>query len=161
TNMPRAKSGTAAILALVVALVPASAHADYQPGLPPGIDPGIPAFSGPQDPVPPEPAPFDPSTSALGRIFDADVAAGGTSYWFDRVLERPFLSNQDTYLYTRGRALYMYTHNAGALGFGGGYAYRERPTGNNQNLYTVAVSDASFAETTADRKQYPSHWSST
>ena len=48
----------------------------------------------------------------LGRIFDADVAGGGTSYWFDRVLERPFLSNQDSYLYTRGRALYMYTHNA-------------------------------------------------
>lgn len=149
---------TAALLALVLAFLPANARADYQPGLPPGIDPGIPTFSGPQEPVPPEPVPFDPSSSELRRIFDADVAAGGTSYWFDRVLERPFLSNQDTYLYTRGRALYMYTHNPGALGFGGGYAYRERPTGNNQNLYTVTVSDATFTETTAERKQYPSHW---
>jgi len=75
---------TAALLALVLAFVPASAQADYQPGLPPGIDPGTPTFSGPQDPVPPEPVPFDPSASMLSRTFDADVAAGGTSYWFDR-----------------------------------------------------------------------------
>lgn len=118
---------TAALIALILAFVPASAYAGYQSGLPPGIDPGTPTFAGPQDPVPLEPVPFDPSASMLSRIFDADVTAGGTSYWIDRVLERPFLSNQDTYLYTRGRALYMYTHNAGALGFGGGYAYRERP----------------------------------
>jgi hypothetical protein len=76
------------------------------------------------------------------------------------VLERPFLSNQDSHLYTRGRALYMYTHNSGALGSGGGCAYRERPTGNNQNLYTVAIPDAALTETTAERKQYPSHWAS-
>ena len=63
----------------------------------------------------------------LQAIYEADLAAGGTSFWFDRVLERPFLLNQDSYLYTRGRALYMYTHRAGPLGFAGGYAYRERP----------------------------------
>ena len=101
-----------------------------------------------------------PDHGTLERIFAADVAAGGTSYWFDRVLERPFLSNNDSYLYTRGRALYMFTHQAGTLGFANGWAYRERPTGANQAMYTVAVSDATLAEVTAERKQYPSHWSS-
>ena len=88
------------------------------------------------------------------------MAAGGTSYWFDRVLERPFLSNNDSYLYTRGRALYMFTHQAGTLGFANGWAYRERPTGANQAMYTVAISDATLSEVTAERRQYPSHWSS-
>ncbi|HEX6684051.1 MAG TPA: LamG domain-containing protein, partial [Candidatus Limnocylindrales bacterium] len=152
----------AALLTVALPLTsPAPAAADYRPGLPPGVDPSTPVFAGSPNPVPSEPVAFDPSNSMLRRIFDADVAAGGDSYWFDRVLERPFLSTQDSYLYTRGRALYMYTHNSAALGFGGGYAYRERPTGNNQNLYTVTISDAALAETTADRKQYPSHWVST
>ena len=81
--------------------------------MPPAVDPGTPVFAGQADPVPAEPRRFDPASSMLERIYEADLAAGGTSFWFDRVLERPFLSNQDSYLYTRGRALYMYTHNAG------------------------------------------------
>ena len=54
----------------------------------------------------------------------------------------------------------MNSHTAGTLGFAGGYAYRERPTGSNQSLFTVAVQGATLAETTAQRRQYPSHWSS-
>ena len=103
-------------------------------------------------PVPPEPVAFDPSASMLGRDLRRGPSPAAPSYWFDRVLERPFLSNQDTYLYTRGRALYMYTHNAGTLGFAGGYAFRERPTGNNQSIFTVAISDATLTETTAERR---------
>ena len=94
--------------------------------------------------MPAEPAAFEPGKSRLEAIYQADLAAGGTSFWMDRVLERPFLSNQDSYLYTRGRALYMYTHNAGVLGFGSGYAYRERPTGANQTLYSVTISGATL-----------------
>ncbi len=137
-----------------------TAFADYQPGMPPNIDPGDAPFGGSPMPVPPEPGAADPAASRLEAIYDADRSGGGTSFWFDRVLERPFLSNQDTYLYTRGRALYMNSHTTGTLGFAGGYAYRERPTGSNQSLFTVAVQGATLAETTAQRRQYPSHWSS-
>jgi hypothetical protein len=158
--MIRRGLAVALTLGLTLALGAGPAHADYRPGIPPEVDPGTPVFAGATDPVPAEPVAFDPARSMLGRIFDADVADAADSYWFDRLLARPFLSNQDSYLYTRGRALFMYTHNAGPLGFAGGYAYRERPTGNNQNLYTVAVSDATLTESTSDRTQYPSHWSS-
>jgi len=156
------RRGLAAALTigLTLALGAGPAQGDYQPGLPPAVDPGIPTFVGAENPVPAEPAAFDPARGALRRFFEADEASGTGSYWFDRVLARPFLSNADSYLYTRGRALYMYTHNAGPLGFAGGYAYRERPTGNNQNLYTVTVSDATLTESTSERVQYPSHWSS-
>ena len=122
------------------------ARADYKPGIPPAVDPGTPVYAGLADPVPAEPSGPVPDGSTLERIFEADVAAGGTSYWFDRVLERPFLSNNDSYLYTRGRALYMYTHQAGTLGFANGWAYRERPTGSNQAMYTVAISGATLSE---------------
>ena len=151
-----------ALTAIVVAAAAAApARADYKPGIPPAVDPGTPVFTGSEQPVPAEPAAFEPGKSRLEAIYQADLAAGGTSFWIDRVLERPFLSNQDSYLYTRGRALYMYTHNAGVLGFGNGYAYRERPTGANQTLYTVTIPGVTFTETTAERRQYPSHWRST
>ena len=90
--------------------------------------------------MPAPPAAYDPTQNMLQAIFNADVAAGGTSFWVDRILARPFLSGDSTSLYTRGRGLYMYTHTPGTLGFAGGYAYRERPTGASQNLYTVAIS---------------------
>ena len=108
-----------ALTAIAVAAAAATpARADYKPGIPPAVDPGTPVFTGSEQPVPAEPAAFEPGKSRLEAIYQADLAAGGTSFWIDRVLERPFLSNQDSYLYTRGRALYMYTHNAGVLGFG-------------------------------------------
>jgi hypothetical protein len=146
------------VIVAALALGAEAARADYQPGMPPDIDPGTPTYGGAAEPVPPEPA--TATTSRLAAIYEADRARGDGSYWFDRVLERPFLSNQDSHLYTRGRALYMYTHQAGPLGFAGGYAYRERPTGNNQSLFTVAVQGTTLTETTASRRQYPSHWSS-
>jgi hypothetical protein len=137
------------------------ALAVYVPGLPAAVDPGTPTFSGAANPVPAEPVAYNPSTSMLQAIFNADVASGGTSFWFDRVLARPFLSaDYQSALFTRGRALYMNSHTPGTLGFAGGYAYRERPTGSNQNLFTIALSGAALAETTAQRVQYPSHASS-
>ena len=94
-----------AILAMGVAFGAAPANAVYQPGEPPNIDPGTPVFAGSATPVPAEPAAQDPTKNTLRSIYDADVAAGGTSYWFDRILARPFLSNSDSTLMTRGRAL--------------------------------------------------------
>ncbi len=158
-------------LALVVSLLLGSgpASAVYQPGEPPNIDPGTPTYRGLDNPVPAEPAGFDPTRNMMQAIYDADLASGGTSFWFDRILARPFLSNADSTLLTRGRALYMYTHAPGTLGFagagtgangGGGYAYRQPPTtGGPQSLYTIAVSGATVAETTAQRVQYPSYFS--
>jgi hypothetical protein len=166
----RARARVVAALALAASLAyglgPARAAA---PGDPPGIDPGDPPFTGPANPVPAEPAAFDPTKSMLKAIYDADVAAGGTSYWFDRVLARPFLNNSDSALFTRGRALYMYTHAPGVLGFGaggqganggGGYAYRQPPTtGAPRSLYTIGVSGEALTEDTARRVQYPSYYS--
>jgi hypothetical protein len=150
----------------------------FEPGIPPGVDPGTPSYAATSAPIAVEPVGFDPAKSMLGRIYRADVEAGGESFWFDRMLERQAGGSGGNTLYTRGRALYMYTHNAAVLGFagqgtganigGGGAAYREAiqvgncPAGANSicNLYSVTVSDAALVETAAERRQYPSHWSS-
>jgi len=155
------RTSFAILVAACTAAWAPSARAEYRPGIPAAVDPGTPVFAGDADPVPPEPAQLTPGKSRLEAIYDADLAAGGTSFWMDRLLERPFLSTSDSSLYTRGRALYMYTHSAGTLGFAGGYAYRERPTANNQSLYTLAISGTTLSEATAQRHQYPSHWEST
>ncbi|MFF2446366.1 Ig-like domain-containing protein [Neobacillus sp. NPDC058068] len=131
----------------------------YVPGIPAAVDPGTPNYSGAAQPVPTEPVAYDPSKNMLGEIYKSDKAAGGESYWIDRILERPGSAGGND-LFTRGRALYMYTHTPSALGFGGGYAYREMPTGSAQNLYTVTLSDSTLSEVTTERKQYPSYWSS-
>ena len=128
--------------------------------IPPEVDPGTPTYVGLEDPVPDEPVAFNPAVNMLQAIHDADVATGGDSFWIDRILERPAGGSGGDELYTRGRALYMYTHDEDDLGFGGGWAYRERPTGGNQNLYTVDVSDTDFDEDEGQRAQYPSHWTS-
>jgi hypothetical protein len=128
--------------------------------IPPEVDPGTPTYVGLDDPVPDEPVAFDPAISMLQAVYDADMAAGGDSFWIDRILERPAGGSGGDELYTRGRALYMYTHDEDGLGFGGGWAYRERPTGGNEDLYTIDVSDADFDEDEDQRAQYPSHWTS-
>jgi hypothetical protein len=145
---------------LMLALAAAPGFGAYTPGIPAAVDPGTPTFAGSSTPVPTPPVTSDPSTGTLQAIFNADVAAGGTSYWMDRILARPFLSGDSTSLYTRGRGLYMYTHTPGTLGFAGGYAYRERPTGASQSLYTMAITGVTLTETTASRTQYPSYYTS-
>ena len=54
-----------AILAMGVAFGAAPANAVYQPGEPPSVDPGTPVFAGSANPVPAEPAAYDPTTSTL------------------------------------------------------------------------------------------------
>ncbi|WP_157437143.1 LamG-like jellyroll fold domain-containing protein [Actinoplanes subtropicus] len=171
----RKRTGVGALcLALIGTLVlpamPAGAApaGGYHPGEPPAVDPGEPTFTGSATPIPPEPAGYQPRGSMLRAIYNADIAAGGESYWFDRILARPFLSNADSALMTRGRALYMYTHNPRVLGFGagggganggGGYAYRQPPTtAAPQSLYTVGVTGDALVEDTTQRVQYPSYF---
>ena len=116
---------------------------------------------GVANPVPAERVAYDPAKNMMQAIYDADSAAGGTLVLVRldppaAVLER----RGGDALLTRGRALYMNTHTPGTLGFAGGYAYRERPTGASQNLYTIAISGTTLAETTAQRVQYPSYFQS-
>ena len=155
---------------VLAALWVGPARAEYQPGIPPAVDPGTPVFTGLANPVPAEPAAMDPTKNTLRSIYDTDLAAGGTSFWFDRILARPFSAAPgESTLMTRGRALYMYTHAPGTLGFaaggtgangGGGYAYRQPPTtGAPRSLYTIAVSGDPLTETAAERVQYPSYFS--
>jgi len=113
-------AGTSLAVVASLLLSAGTAQAHYQPGEPPAIDPGEPTWVGSATPMPAEPASYDPGKNMLQAIYDADIAAGGTSFWFDRILARPFLSNGDSALMTRGRALYMYTHNARTIGFGAG-----------------------------------------
>ncbi len=159
---------TFGLVAMSLAFGAGSALGVYQPGMPPAADVGMPTFGGSATPVPAEPAAFNPGSSFLQAIFDADVAAGGTSYWFDRILARPYAPTSvdaaANALMTRGRGLYMYSHAPGTIGFAGGYAYRERPTGSNQSLYTITVKNSSgttltMTENTAQRIQYPSYYS--
>jgi hypothetical protein len=170
---PRWRPARAAVVCLTLIgglLAPAAAQANYHPGEPPAVDPGEPTFTGSDTPIPAEPAAYNPSKSMLKAIYDADIKAGGTSYWFDRILARPFLSNQDSALMTRGRALYMYTHNPTLLGFGaggtganggGGFAYRQPPTtGAPRSLYTVSVAGDPLVEDTTQRIQHPSYFTS-
>ena len=165
-----AASLSIALLSGLTTLAP-PVNAAYHPGIPPAVDPGTPTFGGDANPVPPEPVAFDPSTNTLEAIYQADLDAGGTSFWVDRLLARPFRDNStgERALYTRGRALYMYTHNPGVLGFagqgtgangGGGYAYRQPPTTSVVNLYTISLSGGALTETTTERIQYPSYFSS-
>ena len=149
-----------ALGALILTVGATPAFSTYEPGIPSEVDPGTPTYSGEAEPVPDEPVGFDPARSMLARIYEADLAAGGESFWFDRILERPEGLAGGDHLYTRGRALYMYNHNEDILGFGDGYAYRERPTGNNQTLYAITISDADLDEVSEERRQYPSHWTS-
>ena len=157
------------VVSLGVEVAPVGAQ--EPPDIPPAVDPGEPTYVGLADPVPAEPAVFDPTTNMLQRIYAADQAAGGQSYWFDRVLERPAGGGGgNSSLYTKGNALYMYTHNPNILGFagqgtganqgGGGFAYREPIASGVTNLYTVTISDATLTEDTTQRVQYPSYWSS-
>ena len=159
---------------------PAAARSAFEPGIPPEVDPGTPIYSSSSTAIAGEPVGFDPARSMLERIYRADLEAGAESFWFDRMLERQAGGSGGDALYTRGRALYMYTHNPRVLGFagqgtganagGGGAAYREAiQIGDDNcqagpdapcNLYAVTVSGGPLAEATAERRQYPSHWSS-
>ena len=161
------------VLVLVATLLPVTAVRAADPEVPPAVDPGAPTYGGLEDPVPDGPVAFDPTRNMLQAFFDADEAGGSSSYWMDRVLERPGEGAGgagERALYTKGSALFMYSHSATILGFagqgtganqgGGGFGYREPIAGNVTNLYTVTVSGDALAEQAADRRQYPSHWSS-
>ena len=99
---------------------------------------GYPSFKGAADPIPGTGVAFDPSTSYLKQVFDADVANGaGTDtahdFWIDKMLTRTGTAPNGTgtndagdynyagadkneYLFSRGRAAFMYAY-AGSTWF--------------------------------------------
>ncbi|GAA2037269.1 discoidin domain-containing protein [Polymorphospora rubra] len=112
---------------------------------------GYPTFNGPAIPAPP----VGYSTgNTMQAIYDAESA--GTDFWMDRLLARPGNDPAGTWLMTRGRGLYMYTHNPGVIGFGGNTAYWDNIS--SQNAYAVTVTPGTFAEQVSGRWQSPSHW---
>ncbi|MGW6929197.1 discoidin domain-containing protein [Lentzea sp. NPDC054927] len=112
---------------------------------------GYPSFTGPSIPAPP----VGYSTgSTMRAIYDAESA--GTDFWMDRLLARPGNDPAGNFLMTRGRGLFMYTHNPAVIGFGGRSAYWDDLSG--QNAYSVVVSPGTFTEQVNSRVQKPSHY---
>ena len=113
--------------------------------------------------MPPEPVAFDPAREhAAGASTTPTSSAGGTSFWFDRVLE-PAVPQQPGHvpLHPRPGPLHVHAHAGHARLRAAATPTGSGPTGNNQNLYTVAIS-GSDARPRPRRSgvQYPSHWSS-
>ena len=114
-------------------------------------------------------------------MFDADVANGaGTDtahdFWIDKMLTRTGTAPNGTgtndagdynyagadkneYLFSRGRAAFMYTHTPEALGFVGDVAYWDQ-TGNDGFTVEVSIggSKQTLRENTDKRKQTPSYF---
>ncbi|WP_430784182.1 Ig-like domain-containing protein [Actinoplanes sp. G11-F43] len=163
--IPRSLYGATAALLLLTVLSPVAAQAA------PNANTPFPVFKGDANPVPDDRTGYTPGNQ-LQAIFDADVAAGagsapGDDFWIDRMLARtgnqPGGSNGDAnqYLFSRGRALFMKTHQPGTLGFGGEVAYIESIEGG-QGAYTITASvggaDITLTEDAAQRRQTPSYW---
>ena len=88
-------------------------------------------------------------------IFEADLAAGGTDYYLDRILGVSGNASNNV-LQTRGRTLYMRGSSTWTtMGFAGS-AHAGGST-NLGNLYTVTVPGQALTEVGAQRFNAPSH----
>jgi putative cell wall-binding protein len=136
----------------------------------PNADLGYPVFTGSDTPVPATGVEYD-TRSELGAIFDADVAAGAGSspendFWFDEMLARTgtagSFGDDNQWLFSRGKAVFMKAHDPAVLGFGGDVAYWESISGRGAYAITLTVDGApvTLTEVTAERKQTPSYWRS-
>ncbi|WP_428859054.1 beta-L-arabinobiosidase HypBA2 [Bifidobacterium dentium] len=147
----------------------------------PNADMGYPSFKGDTDPIPSAGVSYNPSTSYLKQVFDEDVANGAGNdtshdFWIDEMLTRKSSepvgtgsndageywfegADRNEYLFSRGRAAYMYSHKPGSLGFVGNAAYWDE-TGNDG--FTVGVSangtKVALSEQVDQRKQTPSYF---
>lgn len=90
-------------------------------------------------------------------IFDADLEAGGTDYYLDRILGVAGTTGNNV-LQTRGRTLYMRggtDANFSTMGFAGN-AHAGGPN-NLGDLYTITVPDHEVSEIGDERFNAPSH----
>ncbi|WP_205791338.1 discoidin domain-containing protein [Microbacterium sulfonylureivorans] len=164
---PVAGAAILALTAATLALAPTAASADVAPGNESDIgvytngqtdsmDIGDPTYSNIDEVVQKLAPGVDWTASSMhDRIFDEDLAAGGTDYYLDRILGVSGTAN-NTVLQTRGRSLYMRGgSNWAVMGFAGS-AFAGGPN-NLGNLYTVVVPGQTVAEVGAQRFNAPSH----
>lgn len=131
---------------------------------------GMPVFHGSEAPVPDTGVDYAPSPY-LQRVFDADVGAGagtapGNDFWVDRMLARSgqgFDADENRVAFTRGRAVFMKSHDPAVLGWSGDVAYWESLGRGGAFTYTVEVDGTPVAltEQPSQRRQTPSYFSST
>lgn len=114
---------------------------------------GFPTFSGPA--IPAAPVAYTPG-DMMRSIYDAE--SSGTDFWMDRLLARSGNDPAGPWLMSRGRAVFMKTHDPAVLGFGGHVAYWESIS--DKNAYSIAISPGTFTEQVAQRRQTPSNWKS-
>ena len=163
-RIPRATIAAAGLAGIIASCIIAS------PALAANTDIGYPVFSGSAQPVPETGVPYA-VRNELQAIFDADVAAGaGTAvekdFWMDRMLARTgtagSFGDENQWLFSRGRAAFMKTHEPAKLGFGGQVAYWEAIDGRDGYTITVQVGGTAvtLTEDTSQRKQTPSYWRS-
>lgn len=147
---------TAVVFTMLSGFTPSVFAAD--PGFVHNNDQGMPKFVNPQgyEVMPAEPAPFNATGSTMMDIYEADLAAGGTSFWMDRVLARRGNDPTGTHLMTRGKALYAYTNSATVIGFGNNIAYFDLL---NQKGYSIQIPGVTFTQDANKRFQTPSYWS--
>lgn len=133
-------------------------------------DIGYPTFSGSDTPVPATGTGYT-AGNQLQAIFDADVAAGagalgGPDFWMDRMLQRTgtagSFGDDNQWLFSRGRAVFMKEHDPSKLGFAGQVAYWEAIDGKAAYTITAKVdgTDVTLTEDAASRVQTPSYWRS-
>jgi hypothetical protein len=115
---------------------------------------GYPVFSGSAIPAPPVAMTTGDTMQAM---YDAEK--GGTDFWMDRLLARTGDDPAGTWLMSRGRAVFMKTHDPAVLGFGGQVAYWESIS--DQPAFTVTAGSGTWTEQVASRWQAPSYWKST
>ncbi|WP_092557667.1 OmpL47-type beta-barrel domain-containing protein [Herbiconiux ginsengi] len=136
----------------------------------PNDDLGFPVFTGSADPVPATGVTYD-THNELGAIFANDLATGAGSstdadFWFDKMLVRTgtagSFGDNNQWMFSRGKAVFMKEHDPSVLGFGGQVAYWEAIDGQGAYSITVSVdgTPVSLTEKTAERKQTPSYWRS-
>jgi putative cell wall-binding protein len=145
---------------------------------------GYPTFQGSDTPIPDSGVPFDPASSYLGSVFASDLAAGAgqsteKDFWVDSLLARygsdpagsgqtgsgaafTYDSDRNQYLFSRGRAAFLRTHDPKVLGFGGDLAYWDSINGKGGYDVTLKVAGQALTltEDEVQRKQTPSYWRS-
>ncbi|GAA4586438.1 hypothetical protein GCM10023194_32620 [Planotetraspora phitsanulokensis] len=150
----RSRSRTLVILALLCLVAGAIVAPGRQASAAQTI--GYPTFTGPAVPAPP--VAYN-TGNMMQAIYDSE--SSGTNFWIDRLLSRSGSDPSDAdggILMTRGRALFMKTHNPGTLGFAGNVAYIESIS--NQSAFTVAITPGTFTEQVSQRWQAPSYFKS-
>lgn len=130
------------------------------------IDIGWPTFINLDPNVLNPDVPLDPATSIRQAIFEKDASTGdGTSFYIDRVLNRPGNSSGDgNSVLTRGRAIFC-AQSSVPTGLGWSNNIYWLDSANNFNPLNVitfrnGTQSVTFTEQSSSRSNKPTHWTS-